>query len=71
VNPFATEGFAGVTAIDINVGAVTVSTVDPTTALRVAVILLVPIADAVARPAEEIVAMEVVAEAHVTEPVRF
>ncbi len=42
VSPFAIEGLAGVTAIDCSAAAVTVNTVDPVTAPRVALIVLVP-----------------------------
>ena len=40
--PLAIDGFAGVTAIDCSVAAVTVSTVDPLTPPSVALIVLVP-----------------------------
>jgi hypothetical protein len=66
-----TVGLAGVTAIDCSVGAGTVNTVDPTTDPEVALIVLVPAAKADANPPAVIVAVAVVAEAHVTEAVRF
>ncbi len=72
VRPFATDGFAGVTAIDISVGAVTVITdAADVTPLKVAVMLLVPTATAVANPVVEIVATDVVADAQNTELVMF
>ena len=64
-------GLAGVTAIDSSAADVTVSVVEPVTPLRVADIFDVPVATAVANPAVVIVATEVVADAHVTCPVRF
>jgi hypothetical protein len=69
----AIEGFAGVTTIDwrVGAGAVTVSTVDPTTDPEVAVMVLVPTPTPVAKPPAVIVAAPVVAEAQVTEAVRF
>ena len=71
VFPAATEGFAGVTAIETRVAFVTVSVVEPTTAPLVALIVDVPAFTAVARPAALIVATVVVPDAHVTLPVRF
>ena len=50
VAPLAIDGFAGVTAIDCSVAAVTVSTVEPLTAPNVALIVLVPPPAPVARP---------------------
>ena len=64
--PLAIEGFAGVTAIDWSAAPPTESTVEPTMELKVALMELVPTATPVARPAEVMVATEVVAEAHVT-----
>lgn len=58
---------AGVTAIETNVGAVTVRTVDPLTEPEVAVIVDVPTETAVAIPAELIVATLVAEEVQVTE----
>jgi len=71
VAPFAIDGFAGVTAIDCSVAAVTVSTVEPLIDDDVAVIVEVPTPAAVARPDALIVAMDVVPEFHVTVLVRF
>ena len=68
VRPLAIDGFAGVTAIDTNVAAVTVRTVDPTIAPDVALIVLVPTAAAVASPVTETGAP---VDAHVTDVVRF
>ena len=42
VDPFGTDGFAGVTAIETKAGAVTVNVVEPFTDPDVAVIVLVP-----------------------------
>ena len=71
VAPFAIDGFAGVTAIDCNVAAVTVSTVEPLIAPEVALIVEVPIPAPVATPSAVMVAVAVVPELHVTVPVRF
>lgn len=65
------EAFAGVTAIDCSVGAVTVNVVEPDTDPRVAVIVLVPAVTPVLKPVPEIVATVVVPEFQVTELVRF
>ncbi len=59
VEPFAIDGFAGVTAIDWSVAAVTVRIVEPETP-SVAVIVEVPGDMAVARPVALIVAVAVV-----------
>jgi len=66
VSPLATLRFAGVTAIDLRAAAETVITVEPLIPLSVALIVEVPVATAVARPAVVIVATDVVAEAQVT-----
>jgi hypothetical protein len=71
VPPAVTVGFAGVTAMDTSVAAVTVSVVLPTIPPLVAEIELVPAFSADARPPLLIVAVAVVPEAHVTLPVRF
>ena len=71
VRPKAMLGSAGVTAIDISVAAVTVSVVVPVTEPRVASIVLVPVARAVARPVVLIDATVVSVEVQVTEPVKF
>jgi hypothetical protein len=71
VLPAATDGFAGVTAMDTSVAAVTVSVVLPTMLPLVAEIVLVPAFSADARPAPVIVAVVSVPDAHVTLPVRF
>src|SRR5262249_58538459 len=63
-------GLAGVTAIDSRAALVTVRVVDPLMLPIVALIFEVPVALAVANPAAEMVATEVVAEAQVTWPVR-
>jgi hypothetical protein len=71
VFPAATDGFAGVTAIDDRVAAVTVNVVDPTTLPLVALIVDVPTFTAVAKPSALIVAFAGVPEAHVTLLVKF
>jgi len=71
VSPEAMLGFAGVTAIDCSTAPVTVRTVEPLTLPSVAEIVLVPVFTPVASPPAVIVATEVVAEVHVTEPVKF
>jgi hypothetical protein len=71
VAPLAIDGFAGVTAIDCNVAAVTVSKVEPLIAPDVAVIVEVPTPAPLARPAALIVAVVVVPDDHVTVLVRF
>jgi len=65
------EGFDGVTAIDWSVGAVTVNIVEPCTPLSVALMLVLPTATPVARPAALIVAVAGVPEIHVTDAVIF
>jgi hypothetical protein len=64
-------GLTGVTAMDCNVAAVTVSTVLPVTPFSVAEMEEVPTPAPVARPAAVIVATDGVAEAHVTLLVTF
>jgi hypothetical protein len=71
VSPLATDGLAGVTAMDCSAAAVTVSVVDPETIPEVAVIVEEPTPVAVAKPAAEIVATADEDEFHATEPVRF
>jgi len=71
VPPLIIEGFAGVTAIETSVGAVTVRVVEPLIDPDVAEIVVVPVPAAVASPALEIVAAAVFVEPQVTEPVRF
>jgi hypothetical protein len=71
VFPAATDGFAGVTAIDTRVAFVTVSVVDPTTPPLVALIVELPAFTPVAKPAALIVATVGVPDAHVTLPVKF
>ena len=66
VSPFATDGLAGVTAIDCSVAAITVIVVDPLTVLRVALIKLVPTATALASPPVVIVTCAGVPDCHVT-----
>jgi hypothetical protein len=71
VAPLAIDGFAGVTAIDCSVAAVTVRTVEPLIPPDVALIVEVPTPAPVARPAALIVAVVVVPDDHVTVLVRF
>jgi hypothetical protein len=71
VAPLMIEGFAGVTAIDCNVAAVTVSTVEPEIDDDVAVMVEVPTPAPEARPAALIVAVAVVPEDQFTVDVRF
>src|SRR5271167_2312160 len=71
VAPLAIEGFAGVTAIDCSVAAVTVSKVEPLIAPDVALIVEFPTPAPVARPAALIVAVVVVPDDQVTLDVRF
>src|SRR5271163_3222622 len=71
VAPLVIDGFAGVTAIDCSVAAVTVRSVEPEIDDDVAVIVEVPTPAPLASPAALIVAVEVVPELHVTVPVRF
>jgi hypothetical protein len=71
VAPLVIDGFAGVTAIDCSVAAVTVSTVDPEIDDDVAVIAEVPTPAPLARPDALIVAVVVVPDDQVTVEVRF
>src|SRR5205807_6014919 len=56
VAPLVLEGLGGVTAIDCSVAGVTVSTVEPVMLPTVAVMPLVPVVSAVARPVPLMVA---------------
>ena len=69
--PAATDGFAGVTAIDCSVAAVIVRTVLPVIAPRVAEMVEVPVFNAEASPVALMAAFAVVPEAHVTCAVKF
>src|ERR1700678_4079035 len=71
IAPLAIDGFAGVTAIDCNVAAVTVSKVEPLIEDDVALIVEVPTPAPLASPEALIVAVVVVPELHVTVLVRF
>ena len=71
VRPAAIEGFAGVTAIDTRVGAVTVRVVEPVIDPEAAWIVVLPAATPVARPELAIVATAGDEEVQVKEPVRF
>jgi hypothetical protein len=65
------DGFAGVTAIDCNVAAVTVRVVEPFMAPEVALIVEVPTPVPVARPAAVMVAVAVLDELQVAVLVKF
>ena len=70
--PFTdTDPLAGVTARETNCGAVIVSTVEPLTEPRVALMVVLPTLAPVARPPLVMVAAAVLLELHVTEAVRF
>ncbi len=69
--PAATEGSAGVTAMETSAGAVTVRVVEPETEPEVAEINEVPSLSVEAIPVALMVAVAVVAEAQVTEFVKF
>jgi hypothetical protein len=71
VAPLVIEEFAGVTAIDCKVAAVTVSPVDPTMDEEVAEMVDVPTAVPVARPVAVIVALAGFDEVHVAVLVKF
>ena len=75
VSPLATDGAAGVTAIETSVAALTVSVVDPLTPVYVAEIDAEPRFPALARPCEPIALLIVTfvlsLEAQVAVAVRF
>jgi hypothetical protein len=71
VLPAATDGDAGVTAIEVRVAAVTVNVVDPLMLPDLAVIVEVPTDTPVANPPALTVAIEVADELQVEELVRF
>jgi hypothetical protein len=71
VAPLEIDGFAGVIAMDCNVGAVTVSNVEPVTEPDVALTIEVPVATPLANPPAVIVATDGVAELQVAVLVRF
>jgi hypothetical protein len=71
VPPAATDGLAGVTAIDTSVGAVTVRPVEPLMEPDVAWMVVLPVDALVARPALLIDAIAELVELQVTELVRF
>src|SRR6202522_2509201 len=71
IAPLAIDGFAGVTAIDCNVAAVTVNKVEPLMEDDVAVIVELPTPAPLASPEALIVAVVVVPDDHVTVLVRF
>jgi len=66
VRPICTVAAAGVTAIDVNVAAVTVKVAEPALAPEVAVIVAVPADTPVATPDDATVATTSVPELHVT-----
>jgi hypothetical protein len=69
--PDVIEGFAGVTAMDTRVAAVTLRVVDPLTVPELAATVVVPTPFPVARPPLEIVATPGDEELQVTVLVRF
>jgi hypothetical protein len=71
VPPVAIDGFAGVTAIDTSVGAVTVRVVVPLIAPEAALIVLIPVPAPVANPPAVIVATLVVCELQLAVLVKF
>lgn len=64
-------GLAGLMAIESSCGGVTVRLTAPETPLCVAVTVVVPVANPVARPPTAIVAAVGFDDVHVAEPVRF
>src|SRR5260370_1282824 len=68
VAPLVIDGFAGVTAMEVSVAGVTVSSVEPVMLPLVAEIVEVPVPTAVAKPVSVIVATVAVAEAHTALP---
>ena len=71
VLPVARDAFAGVTAIDVSTGEVTVSVVEPCMAPEVAAIVVLPAIKLLASPTALIVATLGDDELHTTDPVRF
>src|ERR1700733_2890522 len=71
VPPFTIDGLAGVTAIDTNIGGVTVSVVEPLIEPELACIVVLPAPTPVASPPLVIVATVVLLEVQLTELVRF
>jgi hypothetical protein len=69
--PSAIEPFAGVTAIDTRLGAVTVSVAEPLIAPEAAVMVAVPLPTEVAIPLVFTVATDVAVELQVPDVVRF
>ena len=66
-----TDGFVGVTTIEVSAGGATVSVVDPTIAPDVALILVLPWASVLAKPALLMVAIVGCEEFHVAVLVKF
>jgi hypothetical protein len=71
VPPITTVGVVGVTAMDTNAGALTVSNVDVLMLPDAAPMVLLPFTSEVARPVVLIVATVVVADVHVTVLLKF
>jgi hypothetical protein len=71
VPPITTMGVVGVTAMDTNAGALTVSNVDVFMLPDTAPMALLPFTSDVARPVVLIVATVVVADVHVTVLLKF
>lgn len=70
VDPTASEGFAGLTVMEVSTGCITVRNVDPEIAFRAALIDVVPTATPVATPELAIVAAAGFVDVHVTWLVR-
>ena len=70
VSPEASEPLAGVTTIETTAAAATDSVVEPLMLPSTAVIVDVPVASAVARPADEMVAAVMLDDAQVTDVVK-
>ena len=71
VLPAATDAVAGVTAIEVNTGAVTVKVAEPWIVPEVAVTVAVPCARLVANPTEFTVAIDVAEDVHAAVLLRF
>jgi hypothetical protein len=71
VFPAATEAVAGVTAIEVNTAAVTVSVAEPLMVPDLAVMVVLPFATLVAKPPVLTVAIDFAEEVQVALVVRF
>ncbi len=70
VVPTASDGFAGLTVMEVSTGAITFNNVDPLIAFKAALIEVEPTATPLARPEAVIVAAPGFVDVHVTWPVR-